>query len=324
MREKINNSNNNNETSWLYKYNNIENVKLRIESNFERLKSLNYISKYNNDDYYNNTRETNFREKSKPNKIKYIINNSVNKKENKAKYYINNFYTRANSNFDNIKKRLNTQKIRIINDEEKKITKMKEKLNNESVIEGKYLKKENNMKKKEEKVNKEMQKLKIKNKRNYSLNKEQNNNNCKIDIEFRSLSYDKYSHLIKYNQYFKKKRILKDLYGNYFNLKDNLQLFRNNNDYLKSTNNIKILFNIYNINCEEIEELKKLINTYITKRCKFVFMKDKCNICLEDFHKNDNIFYLPCLHKFHELCISNWLFNKSICPICKYHMDSLI
>ena len=48
---------------------------------------------------------------------------------------------------------------------------------------------------------------------------------------------------------------MKDLYGNYFNLKDNLQLFRNNNDYLKSTNNIKILFNIYNINCEEIEEL---------------------------------------------------------------------
>ena len=200
---------------------------------------------------------------------------------------------------------------------------MKEKLDKENVIEEKYFNKEE-MKKKEEKVNKEMQKLKIKKKGNYSLNKTQNNNNCKIDIEFRSLSYDKYSHLIKYNQYFKKKRILKDLYGNYFNLKDNLQLFRNNNDYLKSTNNIKILFNIYSADYKGIKELKKLINTYTTKRYKFIFTKDKCNICLEDFHKNDNIFYLPCLHKFHELCISNWLFNKSICPICKYHMDSLI
>ena len=73
--------NNENETIW---YNNIKNMKLGIEPKYGRVRSMNYKRKYNNDDYYNNTKETNFREKSKLNKSKYIINNLVNKKENKA------------------------------------------------------------------------------------------------------------------------------------------------------------------------------------------------------------------------------------------------
>ena len=318
IREKIYKSYNNNDENEISWYNNIKKMKLKIESKY-----INYKRKYNNDNDNNITKESNFREKSKPNKIKYTINNLVNKKVNKTKYYIDNLHTQVNHSFENIRKNLNKNKIRILNDEEKKIAKMKEKLDKENVIEGKYLNKEE-MKKKEKKVNKEMNKLKIKKKGNYSLNKTQNNNNFKIDIEISTFRNDKYSNLTKYHQYFKKKRVLKTLYGNFFNLKDNLQLFRNNNDNLKNINNIQILFNNYNINHKKIQELKKLINTYNTKRYKFVFTKDKCNICLEDFQKNYNIFYLPCLHKFHQLCISNWVFKNSVCPICKYDMSSLI
>ena len=42
-----------------------------------------------------------------------------------------------------------------------------------------------------------------------------------------------------------------------------------------------------------------------------------CRICFEVFQDEEILIYLPCIHRFHELCISKWLENQAKCPICK-------
>ena len=113
---------------------------------------------------------------------------------------------------------------------------------------------------------------------------------------------------------------MKILYEKFFNSKNNLELFRKNNSYLNYTNNIKILININKIKLIEFEKLKKLIKSYINNKLIFAFEKYKCNICLEGIPIENDVSYLPCLHKFHNQCILKWLNKNSICPICKYSM----
>ncbi len=43
-----------------------------------------------------------------------------------------------------------------------------------------------------------------------------------------------------------------------------------------------------------------------------------CVICLSDFKLHDSVKSLPCLHRFHENCVDNWLRGKALCPICKF------
>ena len=43
-----------------------------------------------------------------------------------------------------------------------------------------------------------------------------------------------------------------------------------------------------------------------------------CTICLESFHKNDNILITECKHLYHKKCADKWLSEYSVkCPICK-------
>ncbi|EQC40645.1 hypothetical protein SDRG_01726 [Saprolegnia diclina VS20] len=42
----------------------------------------------------------------------------------------------------------------------------------------------------------------------------------------------------------------------------------------------------------------------------------KCSICLHDFHEDQEVRALPCLHMFHSCCIDQWLLSQSKCPIC--------
>ncbi len=46
---------------------------------------------------------------------------------------------------------------------------------------------------------------------------------------------------------------------------------------------------------------------------------DQCAICLVEFTPQDEIIPLPCdeKHYFHTPCISEWLKNNNICPLCK-------
>ena len=43
----------------------------------------------------------------------------------------------------------------------------------------------------------------------------------------------------------------------------------------------------------------------------------KCMICLEDFHTNEKVTSLPCIHFFHPKCIKLWMEKKLECPVCK-------
>jgi hypothetical protein len=45
---------------------------------------------------------------------------------------------------------------------------------------------------------------------------------------------------------------------------------------------------------------------------------DVCAICSEIIEREDELYFLQCLHKFHIACISKWLTIKLICPVCKF------
>ncbi|KAI8322168.1 hypothetical protein GQ54DRAFT_251424, partial [Martensiomyces pterosporus] len=43
-----------------------------------------------------------------------------------------------------------------------------------------------------------------------------------------------------------------------------------------------------------------------------------CPICLEEFAVGDHLRELPCMHKYHVICIDTWLVSRSTCcPYCK-------
>lgn len=44
----------------------------------------------------------------------------------------------------------------------------------------------------------------------------------------------------------------------------------------------------------------------------------QCMICVEPFAKGDVLRTLPCLHRYHQRCIDEWLKRSNACPICKH------
>ena len=51
----------------------------------------------------------------------------------------------------------------------------------------------------------------------------------------------------------------------------------------------------------------------------------KCVICLEDFKNFDKSIYLPCIHLFHEKCITDWVnTKKGFCPVCRSRISNAI
>lgn len=43
----------------------------------------------------------------------------------------------------------------------------------------------------------------------------------------------------------------------------------------------------------------------------------KCMVCMEPFVAGDALRALPCLHRYHQRCIDEWLTRSPECPICK-------
>ena len=51
----------------------------------------------------------------------------------------------------------------------------------------------------------------------------------------------------------------------------------------------------------------------------------KCVICIEDFKNFDKSIYLPCIHLFHEKCITDWVnTKKGFCPVCRSRISNAI
>ena len=57
------------------------------------------------------------------------------------------------------------------------------------------------------------------------------------------------------------------------------------------------------------------IQNFIKKDIKKVDKESECSICLSQFDEGDEISILPCLHKFHKICITQWLKMSKKCPI---------
>lgn len=47
---------------------------------------------------------------------------------------------------------------------------------------------------------------------------------------------------------------------------------------------------------------------------------ETCQICIDDFKQGIMVVCLPCLHKFHEKCILDWIDKASTCPSCQRTM----
>lgn len=44
---------------------------------------------------------------------------------------------------------------------------------------------------------------------------------------------------------------------------------------------------------------------------------NQCMVCLETFEQGEELRILPCIHRFHKVCIDRWLMQRSECPTCK-------
>lgn len=49
-----------------------------------------------------------------------------------------------------------------------------------------------------------------------------------------------------------------------------------------------------------------------------------CRICLEDYAEGDRLRVLPCFHRFHAECSSDWLKRKKTCPLCTTCIDVIM
>jgi hypothetical protein len=47
-----------------------------------------------------------------------------------------------------------------------------------------------------------------------------------------------------------------------------------------------------------------------------------CAICLEDFEAGDGLAVMPCDHRFHERCLTEWLALSRLCPCCRHALPS--
>ena len=50
-------------------------------------------------------------------------------------------------------------------------------------------------------------------------------------------------------------------------------------------------------------------------------LTNECTICLEEFSPRQICITLPCNHKFHSHCITEWLHKELTCPNCRVELE---
>ncbi|KAI3838687.1 hypothetical protein MKX03_013377 [Papaver bracteatum] len=58
-------------------------------------------------------------------------------------------------------------------------------------------------------------------------------------------------------------------------------------------------------------ELKTRVNTSSEEETEI------CTVCQDGYEKKDKIATLDCKHEYHQDCITQWLLQKNVCPVCK-------
>ena len=50
--------------------------------------------------------------------------------------------------------------------------------------------------------------------------------------------------------------------------------------------------------------------------------QDPCSICCDQFAVDDVCQQMPCNHLFHKECLTKWLVQSNVCPVCRYAPDN--
>ena len=99
-----------------------------------------------------------------------------------------------------------------------------------------------------------------------------------------------------------------------------------NNNFSDNNNNIDsfpLIQNDYGDfpNNRSIKSLKeRLLRIKLSKLSNLEDDKKNCMICLEEFKKGQNIYFLPCLHVFHVRCFNKEIKIRQKCPICRENL----
>ncbi|KAF3773437.1 E3 ubiquitin-protein ligase [Nymphaea thermarum] len=74
---------------------------------------------------------------------------------------------------------------------------------------------------------------------------------------------------------------------------------------------------------EENKSTNGVISIALDGASASVVVDDKeawCPMCLEEFGANGDVSEMPCGHRYHVDCITNWLENHNTCPLCRFLM----
>lgn len=45
---------------------------------------------------------------------------------------------------------------------------------------------------------------------------------------------------------------------------------------------------------------------------------------MDDYHENEIVLRLPCLHNFHKQEVLEWFKKKKTCPVCRSNVEEMI
>lgn len=51
-------------------------------------------------------------------------------------------------------------------------------------------------------------------------------------------------------------------------------------------------------------------------------MDKPCSICLNEFKNGEEVYFLPCIHCYHKLCLRQWVKEHKTCPTCKFRLNN--
>lgn len=66
-----------------------------------------------------------------------------------------------------------------------------------------------------------------------------------------------------------------------------------------------------------VVRISKLRRTNLMECAELLSTDEMCSICLEILSKKDEVTFLSCKHVFHHECISIWIAENPVCPLCK-------
>jgi hypothetical protein len=69
--------------------------------------------------------------------------------------------------------------------------------------------------------------------------------------------------------------------------------------------------------CLETSIYQSVPHEHVTMRSDKSKDDVKCSICQEEYADGDEVGKLRCDHKYHTVCVNQWLRLKNWCPICK-------